>query len=109
MLAREPFARMRWTSGSSPVVESATFDPSAMRSAPFAAADANRRRARGPGLAPHLVLHHFPALHHPLHALELGDVLERVAGDRHQVRELAGLDRAHLLRPADHLRGGAGG
>src|SRR5262245_12810564 len=44
-----------------------------------------------------LVADHLAALHHELHARELGDVGERIAGDRNQVSELALLQRADLV------------
>src|SRR2546426_5329965 len=52
-------------------------------------------------LAPQLVLRHDAPLHHPLHALELGDVPERISPDRDQVGVPAGLDGSDLALPAD--------
>src|SRR5437016_6913594 len=82
-----------------------------------------RRRARGPrGSTPasarrharsarsaQLVLHHYPALHHPPHALELGDVLDRVAHDSDEIRVAAALRRADLAPPLHQLGGLHGG
>src|SRR6516164_4841995 len=47
-----------------------------------------------------VVLHHLSPLHHELHMLEYGDVLEGVAIHRNNVSPLAGLKGSDLVRPA---------
>jgi len=46
-----------------------------------------------------VVLHHLSPLHHELHMLEYGDVLDRVAIHRNNVSPLAGLKGSDLVRP----------
>src|SRR5437762_4555957 len=72
---------------------------------PFASARPRRSmpapaRSLARGLrAVELVLHHHAALHHRLHALQLGDVLQLIAGDRNQLGVVPALGRAVLVLP----------
>src|SRR5687767_8256291 len=56
-----------------------------------------------------LVLDDRALLHHEEDALGLPYVLERVAGDGDEVRELAGLERAEAVRDAEQLGDDRGG
>src|SRR5438132_11776001 len=75
--------------------------PSARRRArdPRGSTPASARRRACSARSAQLVLHHHPALHHPPHALELGDVLERIAHDRDEIRVAAALGRSDLAPP----------
>src|SRR5580704_8675849 len=48
-----------------------------------------------------VVAEHLPALHDELHALELGDIVRRIAGDGDEIGILAFLDGADPVAPAD--------
>ena len=52
-------------------------------------------------------LHDLAADHHELHALERLHVVERIAGDGDEVRELAALDGSEAVVPAQELRADA--
>src|SRR2546426_10629993 len=70
---------------------------------PGRAASSSRQRRRGSG-----ALDDLAADHDVDDALQLGDVLERVALDRDDVGELAGLEGSDPVVPAQRLRGDAG-
>ncbi len=56
-----------------------------------------------------LLSDYLSRLHHELHALQLGDVLQRIARYRDNVGELAGLDCAEAVLLAEQLRSDGGG
>src|SRR6185369_1462584 len=73
----------------------------------FSTALSFKRRDRRLHLGRKLVLHHSPALHHELDALQDSDIGSRIALHGDQVGELAGFDRADVTGPSHQLgRGG---
>src|SRR2546422_4394532 len=54
-------------------------------------------------LFPVVVLHHLAALHHKLHPLERGHVLQRIAIDRDDVGPRSRLQASDLARPSQQI------
>src|ERR1700730_7395481 len=53
-------------------------------------------------------MNYLATLHYKLHALEFGNVCERIAGNGDDIRELSLLERANLILPTHHCRGHGG-
>src|SRR5262245_55895077 len=51
----------------------------------------------------HLAADDLSTFHHESDSLQFGDVRDRIAGDRNQIRKFPLVDRADLILPAHHL------
>ena len=52
-----------------------------------------------------VISNHLAAFHHEANAFQFANVSDRITGNRYQIGEFCGLDRANAVLPAQHLCG----